>query len=161
MARPLRGLYTLVKQTQQSAETGFLIQGFTMIEILAVLIVLAVVTTVVMTRTPAVERNAFTQAIVLRAHLRFAQTMAMTNDQEIWGVTLTPASYTLIQDGSPAAIRLPNDNSSTHNLPPGVVLTSAVDTILFDRWGSPGETTIAIDISGQTVSITRNTGFIP
>jgi MSHA pilin protein MshC len=136
-------------------------QGFSMIEILAVLIVLAVVTTVVMTRAPAVERNAFTQAAILRAHLRFAQAMAMTHDEEVWGVTFTPASYTLIQNGNPATVRLPNDNSSTHNLPSGVVLTSDVDTILFDRWGSPGETTAAIDISGQTVSITRNTGFIP
>ena len=132
-----------------------------MIEVLAVLIVLAVVTTVVMTHTPAVERNAFTQAAVLRAHLRFAQTMAMTHDEEVWGVTFTPASYTLIQNGSPAGLSLPNDNSSTHNLPAGVVLTSGVNTIWFDRWGSPGETTIVIDISGQTIQITRNTGFIP
>jgi prepilin-type N-terminal cleavage/methylation domain-containing protein len=136
-------------------------KGFTMIEVLAVLLVLAVIITVVLTRTPSIERNAFAQAAVIRSHLRFAQSLAMGDNTENWGITFTPHSYTLLLNGSPAGIALPNDDSSTHNLPGSVTITGGIGTVLFDEWGSPGPDNIAITVDTESIVITRLTGFIP
>ena len=135
--------------------------GFTMIEVLAVLLVLAVIMTVILTRTPSIERNAYAQAAVIRSHLRFAQSLAMGNNTESWGLTFTPRSYTLLLNGSPADLPLPNDTSSTHNLPDSVSITDGIGTVLFDEWGSPGPDSITITVNTESIVIARLTGFIP
>lgn len=132
-----------------------------MIEVLAVLLVLAVIITVVLTRTPSIKRDAFAQAAVIRSHLRFAQSLAMGNNTESWGITFIPHSYTLLRNGSPAGIALPNDSSSTHNLPDGVSITEGIGTVLFDEWGSPGSDSITITVDTESIVISRLTGFIP
>jgi len=134
--------------------------GFTMIEVLAVLIVLAVVMTVVLSRTPTIDREIYAQKAIIRAHLRFAQSLAMSNNTERWGISFTPNSYTLFQNGLPASINLPNDSTSTHNLPNGVAITSGIGTIIFDEWGSPGPDTITITVNTESIQVTRHTGFI-
>jgi len=135
--------------------------GFTMIEVLAVLLVLAVIMTVILTRTPSIERAASAPAAIIRAHLRFAQTLAMGNNTESWGISFTPHSYTLYMNGSPAGIPLPNDSSSTHNLPSGVTISGGVDSVYFDEWGSPGPDDVFITVNTESIQITKLTGFIP
>ena len=135
--------------------------GFTMIEVLAVLLVLAVIMTVILTRTPSIERDAYAQAAVIRSHLRFAQSLAMGNNTESWGLTFTPRSYTLLLNGSPADLPLPNDTSSTHNLPDSVSIMDGIGTVLFDEWGSPGPDSITITVNTESIVIARLTGFIP
>jgi hypothetical protein len=132
-----------------------------MIEVLAVLIVLAVVMTVVLTRTPAINREAYAQAAIIRSHLRFAQSLAMGSNTESWGIAFTAHSYTLFQNGLPASINLPNDSTSTHNLPAGVAVTGGIGTIAFDEWGSPGPETITITVNTDVITVTGHTGFIP
>ena len=132
-----------------------------MIEVLAVLLVLAVIMTVILTRTPSIERDAYAQSAVIRSHLRFAQSLAMGNNTESWGITFTPHSYTLLMNGSPADIPLPNDTSSTHNLPDRVAITDGIGTILFNEWGSPGPDNVTITVGTESIIVTRWTGFIP
>jgi len=134
--------------------------GFTMIEVLAVLIVLAVVMTVVLSRTPSIDREAYAQRAIIRAHLRFAQSLAMSSNTDTWEIAFTSNSYTLFQNGLPASINLPNDSTSTHNLPNGVAITSGIGTIVFDEWGSPGTDTITITVNTEPITVTRLTGFI-
>lgn len=141
--------------------TGTVPTGFTMIEVLVVLLVLAVIMTVILTRTPAVEREAFAQAAIIRAHLRFTQSLAMGNNTERWGITFTPHSYTLFVNGSPAAIPLPNDSSSTHNLPDGVTISGGIGYVQFDEWGRPGPDDITITVNTEPILIKGLTGFIP
>jgi type II secretory pathway pseudopilin PulG len=131
-----------------------------MIEVLAVLIVLAVIMTIVLSRTPDINRETFAQAAIIRAHLRFAQSLAMGNNTETWGIAFTSNSYTLSKNGLPASINLPNDSTSTHNLPDGVAITSGIGTIIFDEWGSPGPDTITITVNTESIQVTRHTGFI-
>lgn len=136
------------------------LSGFTMIEVLAVLIVLAVVMTVVLSRTPSIDREAYAQRAIIRAHLRFAQSLAMSSNTDTWEISFTSNSYTLFQNGLPAGINLPNDSTSTHNLPNGVAITSGIGTIVFNEWGSPGPDTITITVNSEPISVTRHTGFI-
>ena len=135
--------------------------GFTLIEVLAVLIVLAVVMTVILSRTPDIDRDAYAQAAIIRSHLRFAQSLAMGNNTESWGISFTANSYTLFQNGLPAGVNLPNDSTSTHNLPSGVVITGGLGSVVFDEWGSPGADSVTITVNSETITIARHTGFIP
>jgi len=132
-----------------------------MIEVLAVLLVLAVIMTVILTRTPSIEREAYAQAAIIRAHLRFAQSLAMGNNTERWGISFTPHSYTLYLNGSPASIPLPNDSSSTHNLPGSVTISGGIGYVQFDEWGSPGPDDVVISADTESIQIKRLTGFIP
>ncbi|MGD9330339.1 MAG: prepilin-type N-terminal cleavage/methylation domain-containing protein [Desulfobacterales bacterium] len=137
------------------------VTGFTMIEVLAVLIVLAVVMTVVVSRTPDIDREAYAQAAIIRAHLRFAQSLAMGGNTDRWGISFTTNSYTLFQNGLPASVNLPNESTATHNLPNGVAITGGIGSVSFDEWGSPGAATVTIAVNGETITVTRYTGFIP
>lgn len=135
--------------------------GFTMIEVLAMLLIMAVVLTVILSRTPSIEREAFAQAGILRSHLRFAQSLAMSHTTARWSVSFTPSSYTLFEDGLPAGIAFPNEASATHVMPDGVSLTAGADTIRFDEWGSPGVDAVTISVNSETVTVSGLTGFIP
>lgn len=146
---------------RRSFETPWHAAGFTLIEVLAVLIVLAVAMTVILSRTPDVDRDAYAQAAIIRSHLRFAQSLAMGNNTESWGISFTANSYTLLMNGLPASVNLPNDSTSTHNLPSGVAITGGPGSVVFDEWGSPGADNITINVNSETISVTRHTGFIP
>jgi len=135
--------------------------GFTLIEVLTMLIVLAVVLTLVLRQTASIDREAYAQAAIIRSHLRFAQSLAMSDNTDSWGIAFTANSYTLFQNGLPADISLPNDSTATHNFPGNVAITGGIGTVFFDEWGSPGEDTITITVNSETVTITRLTGFIP
>lgn len=132
-----------------------------MIEILAVLVVLVVVSTVVISRDPDMDKEAYAQAAILKTHLRFAQSLAMAQNTASWGVAFSSGAYILLHNGQPAAFPWPNDTSSTHGLPDGVILTAGTPNLFFDEWGSPGETTIVVTLNSHPITITRNTGFIP
>ena len=70
-------------------------QGFTMIEMVVVLIVLAIVTTVIAYRPTTFSNEIIAQAEILKSHLRYAQIKAM-NDTVPWGIHIPDAnSYIL------------------------------------------------------------------
>lgn len=133
--------------------------GFTLIELVAVLLVIAIVSALALSRaTSTATANLAREADTLTGHLRYAQARAM-NDTVPWRITLTGTGYTLFRNTTPQS--LPNE-TATHSFASGVSLTSGGVTVSFDRWGSPGNTTITITLNNsRTITITRNTGFIP
>jgi prepilin-type N-terminal cleavage/methylation domain-containing protein len=152
--------------------------GFTMIEIVVVLVVLFILSTLVVSRYAAPNANQLmAETDGLKANLRYAQIKAMSdalqpNGNPRWEFEITNAtSYALYRrgdDGVRVSVNLPSEvpPSATHNLPTGVTLTSGVGILItFDDWGSPGPSNISIGLAQGTqssnVSITRNTGFIP
>lgn len=140
-------------------------QGFTMIEVVMVLIVLAIVSTVIAYRPTTVSNDLIVQTEILKSHLRYAQIRAM-NDTVPWGIRIPNAnSYILYKNNATASDILPGETAQTHTLPTVVTITSGVSTYNFDDWGSPGASTLTITLSqGATTSsitITKNTGYIP
>ena len=140
--------------------------GFTLIEIIAVLIVigiLASVTAVIFSSMD--EHNLATEVEILKSHLRFAQSRAMS-DNVSWGIAFSGNSYTLQRNGIMSTSNLPNDNSSTHILK-GEVTVNSTSAVTFDQFGSliPLDTGINIilsdDDNSHTITVTPNTGFIP
>jgi prepilin-type N-terminal cleavage/methylation domain-containing protein len=152
--------------------------GFTMIEIVVVLVVLFILSAVIISRyTTADSNELMAETDGLKANLRFAQIKAMSdtlqpNSNPRWELEISNAtSYTLYRrgdDGVRVSVNLPSEVplSSTHSLPAGVTLTSGVGLVItFDDWGSPGSSNVSIALTQGTqtsiVSITKNTGFIP
>jgi prepilin-type N-terminal cleavage/methylation domain-containing protein len=147
--------------------------GFTMLEVIAVLIILGIITAFVVSRSTNIRAELSSETETVKAHLRYAQCMALANDIYSWRITLSSGSpdyYTLSKinksDGTETnPINLPNEDSPTHTLPTGISITSGSGTVTFDEWGSPGITTLNIILSdgvgnSETITITKNTGFI-
>jgi len=150
-------------------------RGFSMIEAIVVLIIIAILAPIVVSQAfKQTDINPLiTEAEILKSNLRYAQIRAM-NDTVTWGISLTGSTtYTLIRTAGTAP-NLPGDpsNSATHTLTGSVTISSGVGTtMLFNEWGAPVDgsgtpfntnTTITLSLGGQssTVTITKNTGYI-
>lgn len=164
-------------------------RGFTMIELVVVLIVMAIFTTVILSRYTAVANELIVETDALKASLRFAQIQSMNDDTDSpvikWGIYFLDANtYRLYKNnadasstmipvkgsaGDPDTVACPKN---CHKLQGNVQISSGVGTTVnFDRWGRP------LDESGNlktqditvkltqgteiTITITKNTGYIP
>jgi prepilin-type N-terminal cleavage/methylation domain-containing protein len=146
-------------------------RGFTMIEMIVVLIVMAIMGTYIMSRVTISGNDLIAQTEILKSHLRYAQIKAM-NDTDVnapggWGIYLPSSnSYTLYRNNVAASDILPGENTQTHTLPSGTTVSTncANATCNFNEWGSPGATTLTMTLthgtSTSTISITKNTGFV-
>jgi prepilin-type N-terminal cleavage/methylation domain-containing protein len=157
-------------------------QGFTMIEIVIVLVVLFIVSAVVMSRyTTTGTHELMAETDALKSSLRFAQIQSLNDDTITssaagWGIHFpNDSSYILYKNGSPSGVMIPVKDpdpvkdpppNNTHTLQGNVRIISGVGTtVAFNKWGSPGTATISITLQrgaeNNTITITSNTGFIP
>lgn len=138
--------------------------GFTMIEIIAVLILLSIVAAIATSHIGDTRVDVVGATEVLKGHLRYSQVKAM-NSATPWGINFNSGSYVLEQNGSASATPLPGKGNSTLTLPAGVTVSSTIDPLNFDQWGSPGAVTATVTVTDgtntRTITITKNTGFIP
>ncbi len=144
--------------------------GFTLIEVIAVLIILLILTAVAVSRGISPRNDLIPQADIVKSHLRFAQLKALQDDVNAWGITFASASYTLACTGASCPstpIHLPAESSSTHTFPSdsGITITSTSSPLNFDSWGSPGvgAATATLTQSGSTpivITVSANTGYI-
>lgn len=155
--------------------------GFTLFEIIMVLLLLGVVTYFAATRL--FSDDAPTQVAELelvKNHLRYAQSRAM-NSEDVWGIKFdTSRRFWLFKwtDGVNAVKRLPGVESSDGVMEVTNIQISGTPIVMaFDSFGrpcTPGTTcsplTVSQSLSVQaagggstvgTITITKNTGFIP
>jgi prepilin-type N-terminal cleavage/methylation domain-containing protein len=141
-------------------------RGFTMIEMVLVLIVMAIISTFIFARATPGSNDLIAQAEILKSHLRYAQIRAM-NDTVPWGIYIPASgSYVLYKNNTQATSLLPGETAQTHTLPTGITITAGIgSTYNFDASGSPGTSTLTITLSQETttssITITKNTGYIP
>ena len=136
--------------------------GFTIIEIVSVMLLMGIFTVVAVTFLINSNEDVTAEADRLKGNLRFAQYLAMTNNTSVWSVSISSTGYTLQKNGSPAPLNFPDATSPTHSFPSGVSVTAGTGTITYDEWGSPGTSSHVITFSdGTNVTVTKNTGFIP
>src|SRR5690625_5014447 len=140
-------------------------RGFALIETLAVLVLLGVLTATVLishSRSPA---GVVTEAAQVAAHLRYTQMRALA-DIESWSLTITGGnSYQIAREGE-APIRIPGSTGNLRSLSDNIRITPASIEIRFDQWGRPishesGLTLTFTDGSNRaSVTIAAETGFI-
>ena len=156
--------------------------GFTIIEIVVVLIIMGIVSAYAIGRAMFTETDLKIQTQVLKAHLRHAQSRAMSSNL-IWGIQTDGggATYSLFRlnsDNSVTLMNLPGEDGDTVDLST-MGLSMTAGKYSFDSRGlpylagaaeaAPGTLQDTNDIpitltSGSDsapITITKNTGFIP
>ena len=141
-------------------------KGFTLIEVIAVLVILGIITAYILFSTTNNNNNLHTEVDMFKSHLRYAQYIALCGDGTYtWRINAGANSYTFSRlPAASAPFSLPGETSDTHTFASGVTITAGAGTINFNQWGSPGANDITITLSqgGESgnIIITRNTGFI-
>lgn len=137
--------------------------GFTLIEIITVLIVISIVSAVIVNRLMDTSVELIAQTDVIKTHLRYAQSRAMSSNV-IWGIRFNGNTYWMFNNGSiNNKVFLPGEGSDTLNLPPG---KTATETVAFDSWGKPynndsgNSDHLGGPVGNLAIVITKNTGFI-
>ena len=158
-------------------------RGFTMVEVVLVLIVLAILTAIAASRYMTKgTSDLIIEADGLKASLRFAQIQALNDDTATWGIYFSGdgTSYVLYKNGSPAVdgssnpvmipVKIPDvlkdpPPNNTHKLQGNVKVTlGAGTTVTFKKWGKPdAAANITLTRQGEnpiTIAITAETGFV-
>jgi prepilin-type N-terminal cleavage/methylation domain-containing protein len=115
-------------------------RGFTLVEIIAVLIIIGIIAAVAMSKMLTIaDTNRISQESVIKNHIRFAQGKAMKRG-EIWGIKCNGAAYWLFKTNAPDApanqISLPDEDTAQVSLA-GKNITMSVFTVFFDGYGRP------------------------
>lgn len=142
--------------------------GFTVIEIIAVLLVIGIIAAVAIVNFGVGDVQSETQSTRLAQHLRLAQSRSLRQGVQ-WGVHLNSGGdqYWLFRVPDDAnRIIFPGEESDTISVDS---LAAGHNQVTFDEFGrsctdvdahSPAGSDINISVSGKTLTITRETGFI-
>ena len=157
-------------------------RGFTLIEIITVLIIIGIIAVVAISRMMGTsETSRVSQQSVIKNHIRYAQSTAMKRGA-IWGIQCDGAAYWLFRTNAPATpanqVVLPGENNVQVSLANKKVSMTAF-TVFFDANGRPytaytdttTNTPVAAPLSitvnslpagsSGTFAIAPETGFIP
>lgn len=164
-------------------------KGFTLVEVILVMLIIVVVSILIITRSRDLSTNLISQTDIMKTHLRYTQTLAMSaGGSDVFGIrcVAAPNEYWLFKDPDPNTniMKLTDDASydidsdDKLDLAQKKVQASAF-TVFFDGRGIPytaytdastntplsPDLTISITPVGggaaQTITITELTGFIP
>ena len=160
-------------------------RGFTLIEVIAGLLLIAILGAVVVSRVSSTTQATLkSNAETLKVHLRYAQLRALNSTEKVWGINFTGTNvYKLYYaDTSAHDVPLPGGDGITVTLP-YTTITLDGDSgrlVSFDTWGKPYQSlranfeaaplaqtndlrTITLTASGstETITIRKNTGYIP
>jgi MSHA pilin protein MshC len=140
--------------------------GFTMIEVISVLVIIGIVAAVVITRaTSTRDYDLISQVEAVKGHLRFAQSVAMGLNTSHGIHFDSQTTYYLYNATNSVKKLLPGQNELTVDMgkkKSDLKITSvSKNPVVFDGYGSPGTDTITITTNGGTIVITKNTGYIP
>ena len=114
--------------------------GFTLIEIVIVMVLISIVAATVFTRSITTdELNLISRAEKVQSHIRYAQSMAMKTN-EVWGIWCTGVQYWLFHGFSGTdvdkGVKLPAESSDKIDLSGSGLIIPAFQ-LFFDNFGRP------------------------
>ena len=86
--------------------------GFTMVEVVAVLVLIGIISAVTVSTLPKVGESEFSERLLLKSNLRYARQRSMDTTNN-WSVSFSGDTYTLQRDGSPGGL-FPALDAGTH-----------------------------------------------
>ena len=155
-------------------------RGMTLVEMIAVLLLMAIVSAVVLNRFMDITAVSTTASVeTVRAHLRYAQAMAMKQNRFLWGIKCDGADYWLFRAEDTADYStdpLDQDRDATIYYLPGEdekklpAAGMGAFHIYYDAYGRPRQydsgktalltTALTITVGSETIQISPETGFI-
>jgi MSHA pilin protein MshC len=151
--------------------------GFTIIEIITVLIVMGIITAFAVGRVADNKPELIAQKEVLKVHLRYAQSRSM-NSNDSYGIESNGNTYWLFRISSAFRVYFPGEQSDNIDLS-ALGLSLAMDTgniVCFNSKGVPytdfdtdnadnlqtddRTLTLSSGSDNESIIITKNTGFI-
>jgi prepilin-type N-terminal cleavage/methylation domain-containing protein len=125
--------------------------GFTMIEIISVLVIMAIIGAVAVSRVSSIGQSTLqANADKLKVHLRYAQLRALNSTERVWGIDFSSDSYRLFysipSDASNTVHSVPflgEDRNPDPNKDPNSItlknttITFGGNPLSFDTWGKP------------------------
>lgn len=142
--------------------------GFTLIEVIAVLVIIGIFLAVAATRvTSSIQtQKDVSEAETLKMHIRYAQLMAMGTDSETvgckgsFGISISGKEYYMFKDCDlNNKATLPNIGADKI-VQVSSTITPSCGTFVFDEWGAPYCSTGTGDM-GPSVAITVTLGAVP
>ena len=114
--------------------------GFTLIEIIVVMVLVGIITTAAFTRSITTNQlNLVSRADKIQSHVRYAQSMAIKTD-DVWGISCEDNRYWLFNGYTTSelmtGIKLPGETSGVINLT-GSGLKIDPFRVYFDKFGKP------------------------
>jgi MSHA pilin protein MshC len=149
--------------------------GFTLIEIVMVIVLIAILAAVAIVRHKYVDPTLISQTQVLKAHIRYAQMRSLSTDSQ-WGIKYEVigdqrAYWLFKRPQTNNRIVLPGESDDRVHLDRmDIVVSQGSFEVEFDGWGRPSSTlsgtgTLNLELTKSGVSeqiiVTQNTGFIP
>jgi prepilin-type N-terminal cleavage/methylation domain-containing protein len=152
--------------------------GFTLIEITAVLVLMAIISAYVIGRSIGTEQiDLAGQTDKIRNQIRYAQSTAMKRSDAIWGITCDTNRYWMFQTNIGTPELLPGEQNTQINLSDLRIDSMAPPfTLFFDRLGKPytaytdettntplaNNLTLTISAGGQfrTITVIPETGLV-
>ena len=149
-------------------------RGFTILEVVVVLILISVASVVIISRTVNIRHiDLAAQMNKVQTHIRYAQTMAMKRSDTIWGIKCYGTDYWLFKTNDPdtESNQVQFLGESSVKVP---MSSMGAFTLFFDKYGIPytsytDENTndpvsagnaLSIQIDSENFNITPETGFI-
>jgi prepilin-type N-terminal cleavage/methylation domain-containing protein len=113
--------------------------GFTLVEITAVLVLMAIISAYVIGRSIGTEQiDLAGQTDKIRNQIRYAQSTAMKRSDAIWGFTNNTSQYWMFRTNIGTPELLPGERNTPINLSDlGIDSMAPAFTLFFDRVGRP------------------------
>ena len=139
-------------------------QGFTMIELIAVLAILGFLSMIAMLRFSDLDAESHGARESVKNHIRLAQILAMKSNS-ICGIRFNGSQYWLFRNSS-VSDKVTLANSTVPEISITGKLGTATESIYFDLWGTPfSDAGLSIPrtsglIGSLGITITSGTGFV-
>ena len=136
--------------------------GFTLVELIVVMLVLSLVALITFRGPVRSSAPLVSEETLLRSQLRYAQCLALANNVDSWGISISSGGYTLWKNEAPALLALPGQNSAAYMFSSKVYVTQGSGDVLFNEFGSPVDGTVSITLSdgvhSRTITLSAETG---
>jgi MSHA pilin protein MshC len=148
-------------------------QGFTLIELVTVLLLISILAVVAINQWPGSSINLSAQADQLANDIRYTQSLAMNRGQR-YRINLAADRYWISDAGGTVTISLPGSGATVVTLNSGITLSASYSFLVFDGNGAPYITattpgtalaadaviTLSADGVSRTLTISPQTGRV-